>query len=141
MAEILPPPPIGEPFASYQWDDWYRKVRQTINDGQTISWAAITGKPSLVETSRMINTNAPLTGGGSLVSDRTLDINVFSSSVKGAVPASGGVGTNYLSADGTFKNPLSRTISVTGSRGGNAALASLLTALAGLGLITDGTTP
>lgn len=30
--------------------------------------------------------------------------------------------------------------SVTGSRGGNAALASLLTALAGLGLITNNTT-
>ena len=30
---------------------------------------------------------------------------------------------------------------VTGSRGGNAALASLLTGLAGLGLITDNTTP
>lgn len=30
--------------------------------------------------------------------------------------------------------------SVTGSRGGNAALASLLTVLAGLGLITDNTT-
>jgi hypothetical protein len=30
---------------------------------------------------------------------------------------------------------------VTGSRGGNAALASLLTALAALGLITDNTTP
>lgn len=30
---------------------------------------------------------------------------------------------------------------VSGSRGGNAALASLLTALAGLGLITDGTSP
>jgi hypothetical protein len=31
-------------------------------------------------------------------------------------------------------------VNVTGSRGGNAALASLLTALAGLGLITDSTT-
>jgi hypothetical protein len=30
--------------------------------------------------------------------------------------------------------------SVTGSRGGNAALASLITALASLGLITDNTT-
>lgn len=29
---------------------------------------------------------------------------------------------------------------VTGSKGGNAALASLLTALAGLGLVKDGTT-
>ena len=141
MAEILPPPPIGEPFASYQWDDWYRKVRRTINDGQTVAWTAITGKPSLVETSRTINTNLPLTGGGSLASNRTLDIDVFNSTTKGAVPASGGTATNYLSADGTFKNPLNRAVSVTGSRGGNAALASVLTALAGLGLIIDGTTP
>lgn len=35
---------------------------------------------------------------------------------------------------------LSSPPSVTGSRGGNAALASLLTALDGLGLITDSTT-
>lgn len=140
MAEILPPPPVGEPFASYQWDDWYRKVRKTINDGQTVDWAAITGKPPLVETSRTINTTAPLIGGGNLASDRTLDINVFTSLVKGVVPASGGTATEYLSADATFKDPLNRTVSVTGSRGGNAALASLLTALAGLGLITDGTT-
>ena len=35
------------------------------------------------------------------------------------------------------RNPLT----ITGSRGGNAALASLLTALAGLGLVKDGTTP
>lgn len=133
MADILPPPPVGEPFASYQWDDWYRKVRKSINDGQVVAWAAVTGKPS-------VNTTAPLTGGGNLASNITLDINVFTSSVKGAVPASGGVGTNYLSADGTFKNPLNRAVSVTGSRGGNAALASLLTALAGLGLIVDSTT-
>jgi hypothetical protein len=38
-----------------------------------------------------------------------------------------------------FPTPVSPP-SVTGSRGGNAALASLLTALASLGLITNNTT-
>ena len=37
--------------------------------------------------------------------------------------------------------PLTSRPAVTGSRGGNAALASLLTTLANLGLITDSTTP
>lgn len=140
MAEILPPPPVGEPFASYQWDDWYRKVRKTINDGQTVAWASITGKPSLVETSRTISTTPPLTGGGDLSSNRTLAINDFSPFSKGVVPASTGLSTDYLAADNTWADPLDRSVAVTGSRGGNAALASLLTALASLGLITDGTT-
>ncbi len=105
MAEILPPPPIGEPFASYQWDDWYRKVRKVINDGQSVAWASITGKPSLVETTRTITTTPPLTGGGDLTANRTLDIDVFTSSVKGAAPASGGGTTNFLRADGTWAAP------------------------------------
>ena len=41
---------------------------------------------------------------------------------------------------GFFGTAASGKPTVTGSRGGNAALASLLTALAGLGLITDSTT-
>lgn len=47
-------------------------------------------------------------------------------------------GTTGLGFYGT--NPVSKP-TVTGSRGGNAALASLLTGLAGQGLITDSTTP
>lgn len=140
MAEILPPPPVGEPFASYQWDDWYRKVRKTINDGQTVAWSAITGKPNLVETTRTISTTLPLTGGGDLTVNRTLAVNDFSPFSKGVVPASTGTSTDFLAANGSWTNPLNRTVAVTGSRGGNAALASLLTALASLGLITDGTT-
>jgi hypothetical protein len=41
---------------------------------------------------------------------------------------------------GFFGAPVTAKPTVTGSRGGNAALASLLTALANLGLITDSTT-
>lgn len=114
MAEILPPPPIGEPFASYQWDDWYRKVRKTINDGQNVAWSSITGKPTTLagfgitdglSTSRQINTTLPLTGGGNLSADRTLGVNTFTSSTSGVVPASGGGTSNYLRADGTWASP------------------------------------
>lgn len=63
---------------------------------------------------------------------------------------SGGFSCFDLGTDGSFRH-LSTKIgffgastatkpAVTGSRGGNAALASLLTALSGLGLITDSTT-
>lgn len=33
MADILPPAPIDAPFASYNWVDWYKKVRDAINSG------------------------------------------------------------------------------------------------------------
>jgi hypothetical protein len=141
MSEILPPPPIGEPFTSYQWDDWYRKVRTVINDGQTVSWASITGKPSLVEASRTISTTAPLSGGGDLTANRTLSVAAFSSSSSGVVPASTGAADEYLAGNGTWTDPLATAISVTGSRGSGTALANLLAALATIGLITDDTDP
>lgn len=48
MPDILPPAPIDAPFASYNWTDWYKKVRDAINDAQTIAWSAITGTPTTV---------------------------------------------------------------------------------------------
>lgn len=42
MADIIPPSPIDAPFGSYNWQDWYFKVRQAINQGQSISWSQIT---------------------------------------------------------------------------------------------------
>lgn len=58
-----------------------------------------------VPTSRLINTTAPLTGGGSLASDLTLDIDLFTSVADGIVPASGGGTSNFLRADGTWAAP------------------------------------
>lgn len=46
MADILPPAPVDAPFTSYNWTDWYRKVRDAINNAQTVAWTAITGKPT-----------------------------------------------------------------------------------------------
>jgi Chaperone of endosialidase len=41
MAVILPPSPVDSPFGSYNWADWYEKVRRAINDGSTIKWSQI----------------------------------------------------------------------------------------------------
>jgi hypothetical protein len=51
----------------------------------------------------------------------------------GALAVGGGAGFNGAA-------PAAKP-TVSGSRGGNEALASLLSALAGMGLITDSTTP
>lgn len=48
MADILPPAPIDAPFSSYNWADWYKKVRDAINNAATIAWSAITGTPTTV---------------------------------------------------------------------------------------------
>jgi hypothetical protein len=54
---------------------------------------------------RTISTTAPLTGGGDLSANRTLAISNFTSGAAGAVPASGGVATNFLAADGVWRAP------------------------------------
>lgn len=46
MPDILPPAPIDAPFASYNWTDWYKKVRDAINNASVVSWSAVTGTPT-----------------------------------------------------------------------------------------------
>ncbi len=46
MPDILPPAPVDAPFGSYNWTDWYKKVRDAINAAETIAWSAITGTPT-----------------------------------------------------------------------------------------------
>ncbi len=48
MPDILPPAPVDAPFTSYNWADWYRKVRDAINAGASVAWSAITGTPTTV---------------------------------------------------------------------------------------------
>lgn len=43
MADILPPAPVGSPFGSYTWADWYQKVRTVINAGASINHNTLTG--------------------------------------------------------------------------------------------------
>lgn len=42
MADIIPPSPVGGQFGSYQWQDWYFKIRKAINDAASIAWSQIT---------------------------------------------------------------------------------------------------
>lgn len=67
-----------------------------------------------------------------------------SSSTQATINQIGGSGTTYMTfrdgAFGFFGSIGTSKQTITGSRGGNAALASLLTALATTGLITDSTT-
>ncbi len=66
-----------------------------------------------VPTSRLINTTAPLTGGGTLASDLTLDIDLFTSVADGIVPASGGGTTTFLRADGSWAAPTAAVAGTT----------------------------
>jgi hypothetical protein len=59
-----------------------------------------------VATTRTISTTAPLTGGGDLSANRTLAIDDFTVSTKGAVPTPGGTSSGrYLKDDGTWTIP------------------------------------
>jgi hypothetical protein len=46
MPDILPPAPVDAPFGAYNWVDWYRKVRDAINNAETVSWNIIIDKPT-----------------------------------------------------------------------------------------------
>lgn len=59
-----------------------------------------------VPTSRLINTTAPLAGGGDLTADRTLSVATFGAGASGVVPASGGGTVNFLRADGAWAAPI-----------------------------------
>lgn len=92
-----------------------RKLKLAVGDGTNLKTVM-----QFTDTSILINN--PLTGGGAM------PINF----------GSGGVKFNQNAQPMSFygATAISKP-TVTGSRGGNAALASLLTALANLGLITD----
>lgn len=47
MAKKLPPLPPGVPPGGFQWNDWYEKLRQQLNEFiGGIGWSSITGTPT-----------------------------------------------------------------------------------------------
>lgn len=94
------------------------------------------GGGGYVPTTRQVNTTLPLTGGGALTGDLTLDINNFGSGTDGAVPASGGGTTNFLRADGTWAAPpdttgiTQLTGDVTAGPGSGSQVATLASVIA-----------
>jgi hypothetical protein len=61
----------------------------------------------------LVTTTSPLTGSGTLGADLTLGVSTFGTSQAGVVPASGGVATNFLCADGTWKAPTVSSAGIT----------------------------
>jgi hypothetical protein len=94
-----------------------------------------------VPTSRLINTTAPITGGGDLSADRTIAISDFVASggahARGAVPDPGAVAgtTKFLREDATWQVP-------AGGGGGSLTAATLTLPYTGLSshriVVTDG---
>lgn len=41
MADIIPPAPIDAVPNSYAWIDWYRKLREVVNQANNIAWASV----------------------------------------------------------------------------------------------------
>ena len=70
-------------------------------------WSTFNAK---VGPSRLINTTAPLTGGGDLSADRTLAIPAATSSVDGYLTAANWTTFNAKEAALTFSSPLSRSV-------------------------------
>lgn len=117
MASGIPPPPTKDESGSFAWVDWYNKLTAYLNNGNSVPWAVVNK-------------------AGSLLSDIATRTHVMLQAVQGG---SGTEQYHFTSAEHTFLLGLQGAPSVTGSRAGNAALASLLTKLAALGLITDNT--
>ena len=61
-------------------------------------------------SSTTIATTAPLTGGGSLAANRTLAINTFTDTVKGAVPPPTTATGKFLKDNGTWDTPATQAI-------------------------------
>jgi hypothetical protein len=62
----------------------------------------LSGAATYALKTRALNTTAPLTGGGDLTADRTLDISTFTEAVKGAVPPPTTATGKFLKDDGTW---------------------------------------
>lgn len=107
--------PEGSPYIPWTIDadqiggvDVEQGMSPALNDVLTFDgtqWTPAAGGGGGVPATRLINTTAPLAGGGDLSADRTLTVATFGAGASGVVPASGGGTTNFLRADGTWQAP------------------------------------
>ena len=80
-------------------------VAEVITGTDNVRAVTPLGAAQKVPLFRTINTTAPLTGGGDLTSNRVLDISIFTTTVKGAVPAPATLTGRFLKDDGTWAIP------------------------------------
>lgn len=66
MSNVLPPSPVDAPFGSYNWADWYEKIRRLINQVTIIAWSQIadfTGSNLNQLATRLHNSLQSIQGG------------------------------------------------------------------------------
>jgi hypothetical protein len=80
-------------------------VDNTADTAKPVSAAQQTALNAKADKTTTISTTAPLTGGGDLTANRTLDISTFTATVKGAVPPPTTATGKYLKDDGTWAVP------------------------------------
>ena len=109
MSDLLPPPSTSVPAVQDRnlppntmdftpvWRKWFIDLVDLLNRSG--------GNEGPVTSERTINTTEPLTGGGNLGADLTLEINNFTNTKRGVVPASGGGTAKFMRADGTWAVP------------------------------------
>jgi hypothetical protein len=95
---------------TYSWGQGLSNVGNTVNVNPGVGITIVSDNVTVDQTvippnTRLINTTAPLTGGGNLSADRTLAITSFAGSTPGAVPTSPGGSTQFLRADGSWAVP------------------------------------
>lgn len=162
MSAAVPPPPTNAPPGSFAWADWYYKLTRYVSTAGSVPWSIVnkTGADITDIPNRSHNHLQTLQGGTAnefyhmTSAEHATLAGLVGGSVASIIGLTGAVTLANLVAGGvapkanpTFTGSVgfngSAAITkptVTGSRGGNAALASLLTALATYGLITDSTT-
>jgi hypothetical protein len=83
-----------------------RNINGVAFDGTAAITVNAVDATARAPTTRLINTTAPLTGGGDLSADRTLAVSTFSTTVAGVVPASTTADAKRLHADATWSDEL-----------------------------------
>lgn len=134
MADILPPAPVDAPFGAYNWVDWYKKVRDAINNATTLAWTAITGTPTTLAGYGITNAQTKLNDSAGLaaaLSDETgTGLAVFNNTPTLVTPVIGvATGTSVaLTGDITTGTGTLHRTSVNLTNGAAGAAATLLNA-------------
>lgn len=114
MPQILPPAPVDAPFGAYNWVDWYKKVRDAINDATSVAWAIITGTPTTIAGYGI--TDGVTKTGTETLSNKTLTAPIIGAATGTSLALSGAITTGSTQLHAT-------SVSLTDASG--AAVATL----------------
>lgn len=138
---LIPPQPIHAEPGSFAYLDYMNRVAAAVNQGAIVMWASVDKSGSSLSdiSTRNHNQLTAIAGSSEGYHLSAAQYAALAGIIAGSVTSFNGR-TGIVSLTKTdVLNTLTPKPTVTGSRGGNAALASLLTGLAAMGLITDST--